>query len=199
MKQTLVPIKTFATLLMVAATTALISCTGNSGKISVNKTEIDSLRDQIKVLTADNETIAKNLITFDTLDYTVFSNQEWTRLHESHSKDVKVNWPDGHFTTGIEKHIADLSAMFVYAPETRIKQHPIRFANSTGEWTCVTGVFEGTFTKPMPLGNGKFIQPTGKAFKMPMCTVGHWKDGVMFEESLFWDNQTYMNQIGLGK
>jgi SnoaL-like polyketide cyclase len=199
MKQTLLPIKTFATLLMIAATTALISCTGNSGKISVNKTEIDSLRDQIKVLTADNETITKNLITFDTLDYTVFSNQEWTRLHESHSKDVKVNWPDGHFTTGIEKHIADLSAMFVYAPDTRIKQHPIRFANSTGEWTCVTGVFEGTFTKPMPLGNGKFIQPTGKAFKMPMCTVGHWKDGVMFEESLFWDNQTYMNQIGLGK
>lgn len=46
--------------------------------------------------------------------------------------------------------------------------------------------------------NGKFIQPTGKAFNMPMCTVGHWKNGVMIVESLFWDNQTYMNQIGLG-
>jgi hypothetical protein len=32
-----------------------------------------------------------------------------------------------------------------------------------------------------------------------MCTVGHWKDGVMIEEWLFRDNQTYMNQIGLGK
>ena len=51
----------------------------------------------------------------------------------------------------------------------------------------------------MQIGNGKFIKPTGKAFKMPMCTVGHWKDGVMIEESLFWDNQTYMTQIGLGK
>jgi hypothetical protein len=58
---------------------------------------------------------------------------------------------------------------------------------------------EGTFTQPMPIGGGKFIKPTGKAFKLPMCTVGHWKDGIMFEESLFWDNQTYMNQIGLGK
>jgi len=29
--------------------------------------------------------------------------------------------------------------------------------------------------------------------------MGHWKDGVMIEEWLFWDNQTYMNQIGLGK
>jgi hypothetical protein len=30
-----------------------------------------------------------------------------------------------------------------------------------------------------------------------MCTVGHWKNGVMDEEYLFWDNQSYMKQIGL--
>lgn len=199
MKKRLITVKVLTTFFVGATVVLLAACTNNSGKVSVNKSEIDSLRNEIKVMTANNVTIEKNLITFDTLDYTVFSNQQWTRLHESHSKDVKVNWPDGHFTVGIEKHIADLSAMFIYAPDTRIKQHPIRFANSTGEWTCVTGVFEGTFTKPMPIGNGKFIQPTGKAFKMPMCTVGHWKDGIMFEEFLFWDNQTYMNQIGLGK
>lgn len=163
------------------------------------QTKVDSMKNILKKIADGNATLEKNLLTFDTLDYTVFSGQQWLRLHESHSKDIKVNWPDGHFTTGIDKHIEDLSAMFVYAPDTRIKQHPIRFGSGDGEWTCVTGVFEGTFTKPMPIGDGKFIQPTGKAFKMPMCTVGHWKDGVMIEESLFWDNQTYMNQIGLGK
>jgi hypothetical protein len=25
-----------------------------------------------------------------------------------------------------------------------------------------------------------------------------WKDGVMIEEWLFWDNATYMKQIGIG-
>jgi hypothetical protein len=50
----------------------------------------------------------------------------------------------------------------------------------------------------MPIGNGKFIQPTGKSFTLPMCTVGHWKDSVMIEEWLFWDNATYMHQIGVG-
>jgi hypothetical protein len=55
----------------------------------------------------------------------------------------------------------------------------------------------GTFTKPMPIGDGKFIQPTGKKFSINMCTVGHWKDCVMIEEWLFWDNATYMKQIGL--
>jgi len=169
----------------------------SSPKESKNQKEIAALRAQIKMLTAGNAEIAKNLQTFDTLDFTVFSNQQWVRLHESHAKDIKVNWPDGHFTTGIERHIADLKNMFVYAPDTRIKIHPIRFGS--GNMTCVTGVMKGTFTLPMPIGDGKFIQPTGKTFSLPMCTVGIWKDGVMIEEYLFWDNQTYMNQLGLGK
>jgi SnoaL-like polyketide cyclase len=198
MKKEGIIIKSFAVVLTIAMV-SFSSCMNNSGKVTVSKSEIDSMRNQIKEMTAGSEVLAKNLATFDTLDYTVFSNAQWVRLHESHSQDVKVNWPDGHFTVGLQKHIEDLSAMFVYAPDTRIKQHPVRFGNSTGEWTAVTGVFEGTFTKPMPIGNSKFIQPTGKAFKMPMCTIGHWKDGVMIEEFLFWDNQTYMNQIGLGK
>jgi len=30
-----------------------------------------------------------------------------------------------------------------------------------------------------------------------MSTVGHWKNGVMDKEYLFWDNQAFMKQIGL--
>jgi hypothetical protein len=199
MKKITLIMKAFAAVVLIAALATLSSCTTKPGIVSVRQTEIDSLRNQIKEMIAGNQVLAKNLVTFDTLDFTIFTNQEWVRFHESHSKDIKVNWPDGHFTVGLDRHIEDLKALFVYAPDTRIKQHPIRFGDSKGEWTAVTGVMEGTFTKPMPLGNGKFIQPTGKSFKLPMCTIGHWKDGVMFEESLFWDNQTYMNQLGLGK
>lgn len=159
--------------------------------------KIEEVKKELKKFTDERATVKKNLETFDELDYVVFSNQEWTRLHESHSMDVKVNWPDGHQTQGIERHIEDLKALFVYAPDTRIKVHPIKFGSE--EFTCVTGIMEGTFTKPMPIGNGKFIEPTGKSFKLPMATVGHWKNGVMVEEWLYWDNQTYMNQIGLGK
>lgn len=197
MKKVKTTITAMAALFVIAATLTFTSCSPN-GKSSVSQSEIDSLRNEITKLTSGNEAIAKHLATFDTLDYTVFSNQEWTRLHESHAKDIKVYWPDGHVAIGIDKHIEDLKALFVYAPDTRIKEHPIRFGS--GNMTAVTGVFEGTFTKPMPIGNGKFIQPTGKAFKMPMATIGIWgPDGTMIEEHLFWDNQTYANQIGLGK
>jgi hypothetical protein len=159
--------------------------------------KIREAKKELKKFTDERATVKKNLNTFDELDFVVFSNQEWTRLHESHSEDVKVNWPDGHYTTGIQKHIEDLKTMFVYAPDTSIKVHPIKFGSE--DFTSVIGVMTGTFTKPMPIGDGKFIEPTGKKFSIPMCTVGHWKDGVMIEEWLFWDNATYMKQIGLGQ
>jgi hypothetical protein len=152
---------------------------------------------QLKVLTAANEVITENLAKFDTLDYTVFSNQQWERLHESHAKDILVHFPDGHTEKGLEQHIKTLSVMFVYAPDTRIKEHPIRIGS--GNTTAVIGTMEGTFTVPMPIGGGKFIPPTGKKFKLPMATIGIWKDGIMTEEYLFWDNKSYMDQIGLGK
>src|SRR5664279_3490202 len=113
MKKTTITLKTFTALFIIAAMAPFTSCTNTERNALMSKVVIDSLRNQINILTAGNEKLAKNLTTFDTLDYTVFSNQEWTRLHESHSKDIKVYWPDGHFTIGIEKHIADLKALFI--------------------------------------------------------------------------------------
>jgi hypothetical protein len=142
--------------------------------------------------------VQERLETFDTLDFEVFSGQQWDRLHESHAEDIIVHWPDGRTTEGLDVHIADLEAFFVYAPDTRIETHPIRIGQ--GEWTGVVGVIEGTFSEPMPIGDGQFIEPTGKPYKLTMATIGHWNDeGVMDEEYLFWDNLTFMRQIGLAQ
>ena len=56
---------------------------------------------------------------------------------------------------------------------------------------------EGAFTQPIPIGDGKTIPPTGRAFKLTIVTIGHWKNGTMDEEWLIWDNQAFMKQIGL--
>lgn len=140
--------------------------------------------------------VEAHLKTFDTLDFDVFSNQKWERLGESHAKDIVVTWPDGHETEGIDRHIEDLKALFVFAPDITIKVHPIRFGS--GSWTTATGVMTGTFTKPMPTPDGKSIAPTGKRFAIGMATIGHWKGRTMDHEWLFWDNQDFMKQIGLG-
>ena len=144
--------------------------------------------------------LAKNLANFDDLDFRVYTNQQWQDLHKSHTRDVIVHWPDGHTTKGLEKHIEDLKYMWTFAPDNRIREHPVRFGTPDGEWTAVTGWLEGTFTKPMVMPDGKSIAPTGKAYRIPMATIGHWnKNGIMFEEYLFWDNGEFMKEIGVGQ
>lgn len=140
---------------------------------------------------------AARLATFDSLDFDVFSNQKWDRLSESHAGDITVTWPDGHETNGIARHIEDLKGMFVYAPDTRIKEHPIRICS--GDYTAVTGIMTGTFSQPMPAGGGKAIPPTGKSFRLTMATIGHWKGNTMDHEWLFWDGHEFMRQIGLAQ
>ena len=141
--------------------------------------------------------VERHLKKFDTLDFDVFSSQKWERLNQSHARDIMVTWPDGHETKGIDKHIDDLKALFVFAPDITIKTHPIRFGS--GSFTGVTGVMTGTFTKQMPVGEGKFVEPTGKRFALPMATIGHWSGKTMDHEWLFWDNKDFMKQIGLGQ
>ena len=111
--------------------------------------------------------LAKNLATFDDLDFRVYTNQQWQDLHKSHSKDVIVHWPDGHTTQGIEKHIEDLKVMFTFAPDNRILEHPVRFGTADGEWTAVTGWLEGTFTKPMATPRRKVDRADGQGLPYP--------------------------------
>src|SRR5213596_3181147 len=180
------------TLLVAVAAISLVTASGAGAQSTWEKPLNPPPKHEVQA-----PAVEKHLKTFDVLDFDVFSNQKWNRLGESHAKDIVVTWPDGHETKGIEKHIEDLKAMFVYAPDITIKVHPIRFGS--GSWTTATGVMTGTFSKPMPLADGTSIAPTGKRFAITMATIGHWKNGTMDHEWLFWDSQDFMKQLGLAK
>jgi len=147
----------------------------------------------------DNDQLTQErLRRMDSLDFQFYSNQLWDSLAISHDADIKAYYPDGSTTTGLfPQHIDMLKPMFVFAPDTKAIEHPVKFG--AGEWTCVIGEVQGTFSQPMPAEDGKTIPPTGKKFKFSMATIGHWKDGKMLEEYLFWDNLAVMKQIGLVK
>ncbi len=187
------------TKLIAAVVSAVALMAGASAAMAADAAKpVPALLEELSKYQQTDAAIAKNLDTFDTLDFDVYTHQKWDRLGESHAKDILVHYPDGSTTKGLDAHIDALKPMFVFAPDTRIEQHPVKFGN--GEWTGVIGVLQGTFTKPMPIGGGKTIDPTGKSFKLSMATIGHWtKAGVMDEEYLFWDNQDFMKQIGLGQ
>ncbi len=172
---------------------ALIGCSGVA--LAQSEADIDSMKQQLAEVMKQREGEKAHLENFDDLDFNVYSNQRWEQLGRSHAKDIVVHYPDGSTTTGLEPHIAALAPMFVFAPDHKIVDHPIRIAS--GHWTAVMGTMVGTFSKPMVTGNGTTISPTGKAFKLNMVTIGRWDGTTMAEEWLFWDNQTFMKQIGL--
>lgn len=148
----------------------------------------------LKRLQAEQAQQDRNLQTFDELDFVHYSGQQWDHFHRSHAQNILVHYPDGSTTTGLDAHLAALKPQFEFAPDTRIKLHPIKVAQ--GNLTAVTGVMEGTFTRPMALADGTTLAPTHKPFKLDMATFGRWENGVMVEEWLFWDNQAFLKQIG---
>jgi len=191
-------LKVIASLFIVTATMTFASCTNKSGDSSALQAKVDSLQNELKRFQDEKALTEMRLTRFDSLDFEFYSKQDWKNFEISHMDNIKVVYPDGMITTGLfPQHIDMLTPMFVFAPDTKIKTHPVRFGS--GDWTCVIGEMEGTFSKPMPIGNGKTIPPTGKKFKLSMSTIAHWKDGKISEELLFWDNQSFMKQIGLAQ
>jgi len=51
----------------------------------------------------------------EALDFQVLSHRDWTRLKQSHAKNVVVHWPDGRRTEGLDDHIVELKQLFVHA------------------------------------------------------------------------------------
>jgi len=165
---------------------ALVFLLGTAAACSIHKSDRGHTKDQ-----------QKNLTNFDDLDFRVYSGQKWDEFKLSHAPDILVHYPDGSTTKGLPAHIEKLKPQFAFAPDTSIKEHPIKLADAN--LTAVEGIMTGTFSKPLDMGNGKVIQPTGKKFTLPMMTVGRWENGLMEEEWLFWDNASFMQQIGAGQ
>ena len=189
--------KTKAFTWVLTACLAAFSLNAGAQAARDDSAEVARLKAELRAIAQSNAQVQAHLEKFDTLDFVVFSNQQWMRMHESHAKDIKVVMPDGTVTIGLENHIKNLAWLFMFAPDTKIKEHPIRFGS--GLYTAVTGYMEGTFTKPMMMPDGSSIPPTGKSYKLSMATIGIWKDGVMVEEQLYWDNQSFMKQLGLAR
>ena len=94
-------------ILACSSVVALLGCSGQRGPSPQMVAKIDSMKAELAKYTGDKATMENYLAKFDTLDFVVFSNQQWVRLHESHSADVVVTWPDGHKTNGLERHIQE--------------------------------------------------------------------------------------------
>lgn len=76
----------------------------------------------------------------DELDFVIFSGQKRDRLGDSHAKNVRAHRPDGHYTDGLARHMADGNGGFI---QPTGKMYAIDMV-TVGIWTC-RGVMDEEF------------------------------------------------------
>jgi len=57
-------------------------------------------------------------------------------------------------------------------------------------------VYSGTHTGPL-VGPGGTIPATGRAFSFPFCDVLRAREGKFVSHHIYWDNVTFLAQLGL--
>ncbi|HEY3370615.1 MAG TPA: hypothetical protein VGK10_07195, partial [Prolixibacteraceae bacterium] len=117
-----------AALFVIAVSLTFTRCTGKSGNSSTLQAKVDSLQNELKKYKDEKALTEIRIAKFDTLDFEFYSNQKWDKFTHNHADNIKVYYPDGSITTGLyPQHIDQLTPMFVFAPDTKIKTHPVKF------------------------------------------------------------------------
>ncbi len=108
-----------------------------------------------------------------------------------------VYWPGQSTPTlGGPAHRAETEQFCRAFPDNKVR-HPYDILFGEDGFTCFVTRFTGTFSAPLELPDGTVVQPTGKSFDVLYSTTVHWQKGKIVEEFLFYDNGTFMKQIGL--
>ena len=128
-----------------------------------------------------------------------WNSRDWDTFDQLHHPDCVVYWPgrEDQPTRGGQPHREEAIAFCDAFPDNRVKNQPYDILFGEGDYTCFVTRFTGTFTAPFRQPDGSAIQPTGKAFDVLYSTAGRWRDGRLVEEFLFYDNATFLRQVGL--
>jgi predicted ester cyclase len=79
------------------------------------------------------------------------------------------------------------------APDGR---HEIVNTVEAGDTIVVEGIYSGTHTGPLMSADGP-IAASGATFSFPYADVLQVRDGKVVTHSLYWDNMTFLGQLGL--
>ena len=128
-----------------------------------------------------------------------WNSRDWSTFDSYHDPDCVVYWPGREATPtyGGPDHHAEADRFCRAFPDNQVHNQPYQILFGDGDFTSFVTRFTGTFTQPLEQPDGTTIQPTGKSFDVLYSTAARWKDGKIVEEYLFYDNGTFLTQIGL--
>jgi hypothetical protein len=127
-----------------------------------------------------------------------WNSRDWDTFDAYHDHDdVVVYWPGQSTPTrGGPDHRAESERFCRAFPDNKVR-HPYDILFGEDGFTCFVTRFAGTFSAPLELPDRTVVQPTGKSFDVLYSTTARWHSGKIVEEYLFYDNGTFMKQIGL--
>lgn len=140
----------------------------------------------------------RNMELFQKAD-DAWNAQDLETFSARHAKEVVVNAPGQTPQRGLDAHTEFALRSFKAFPDQRVENRPYKVFFASGDWVLSIARYTGTMTGPLVLQDGTEIPPTGKSFDVDFATVGHWEDGQMIEEYLFYDIATFNQQVGLAE
>ena len=107
--------------------------------------------------------------------------------------DHVVTEMPGISVRGIDQFKAIGEAFQTAAPDQKMT---VRNMYETGETVIVEGEYSGTQTGPLVSAGGT-IPATGRSFSFPFCDVFTFADGLVVRHAVYWDNLTFLGQLGM--
>ncbi len=125
----------------------------------------------------------------------LFNAQDWDRFFAFAEESIVTYAPD------LEEPLKGLEA-YRERFETNVKAFPdqhieTRRVFGEGDWVVLEGVFTGTHKGAFIGPGGQEIPPTDKKVELPIALVFKVEGGKTTEEHDYYDNLTFLNQLGL--
>lgn len=149
-------------------------------------------------MTADDETVARNLALMKRADDD-FNARDYARfLDERHHPEVVVHQTGLPAPTHtLAAHRREIEALIRAFPDVHVHNDPYDVAFGQGGWTTAVGRLTGTFTGELIGPDGTAIGPTGRAFDVTFTTIARWHEERIVEERVLWDGAALARQIGI--
>ncbi len=158
--------------------------------------KIATLEEKIIEYNQEKEISNTNLENFKELEMTAFNQRDFDRINDLFVSDVQI-FQSGSFTNQgkVNNYLAELKLAFNIYPDLEVVEQPVLF--SSGNWTASLSIYKGTWLNPIEILGGRTLEPTEKPFEIEIITLAKWEEGKIVEEHILYDNEDWMNQIGL--
>src|SRR3972149_7340132 len=125
------------------------------------------------------------------------NDHDFEALEKLYAADAVAIMPESPEPIKGSKEIAALGRQYLESfPDAHMEDDLVIGQN---DWVCMAGSWSGTNTGPLTMPDGTTLSATNKRIKVPMCILFKVKDGKVVEERDYYDQMSFMTQLGLSQ